>query len=150
MGYGYFYYQYCKLTMWTIWTLPQVNTALKGLAHAKIIKKSVILFWLLNMTIWCKHVHRLELQKYFNLCAAHSSVRLDIETEFPISNYWQPCQKYEIREFYSRIHSYHQTNKAILFVSLNSRQEGRLYAVEQRWPITRGWKLISLHLIVHI
>ena len=24
---------------------------LKGLAHAKIIKKSVILFWLLNMTI---------------------------------------------------------------------------------------------------
>ena len=35
---------------------------LKGLAQAKIIKKSVILFWLLNMTIWCKHVHRLELQ----------------------------------------------------------------------------------------
>ena len=37
---------------------------LKGLAHAKIIKKSVILFWLPNMTIWCKHVHRLELQKF--------------------------------------------------------------------------------------
>ena len=37
---------------------------LKGLAHAKIIKKSVILFWLLNITIWCKHVHRLELQKF--------------------------------------------------------------------------------------
>ena len=37
---------------------------LKGLAQAKIIKKSVILFWLLNMTIWCKHVHRLELQKF--------------------------------------------------------------------------------------
>ena len=34
---------------------------LKGLAHAKIIKKSVILFRVLNMTIWCKHVHRLEL-----------------------------------------------------------------------------------------
>ena len=34
---------------------------LKGLAHAKIIKKSVIFFWLLNITIWCKHVHRLEL-----------------------------------------------------------------------------------------
>ena len=33
----------------------QINTfvdgCLKGLAHAKIIKKSVILFWLLNMTI---------------------------------------------------------------------------------------------------
>ena len=35
---------------------------LKGLAHAKIIIKSVILFRVLNMTIWCKHVHRLELQ----------------------------------------------------------------------------------------
>ena len=35
---------------------------LKGLAQAKIIKKSVILFRVLIMTIWCKHVHRLELQ----------------------------------------------------------------------------------------
>ena len=35
---------------------------LKGLAQAKIIKKSVILFRVLNMTIWYKHVHRLELQ----------------------------------------------------------------------------------------
>ena len=35
---------------------------LKGLAHAKIIRKSVILFRVLNMTIWCKHVLRLELQ----------------------------------------------------------------------------------------
>ena len=34
----------------------------KGLAQAEIIKKSVILFRVLNMTIWCKHVHRLELQ----------------------------------------------------------------------------------------
>ena len=30
------------------------------LAQAKIIQKSVILFWLFNMTIWCK----LELQKF--------------------------------------------------------------------------------------
>ena len=37
---------------------------LKGLAQAKIIKKSVILFWLLYMTIWCKHVHRLELKTF--------------------------------------------------------------------------------------
>ena len=29
----------------------RVNGHLKGLAQAKIIKKSVILFWLLNMTI---------------------------------------------------------------------------------------------------
>ena len=35
---------------------------LKGLAQAKIIKKSVILFRVLNMTILCEHVHRLELQ----------------------------------------------------------------------------------------
>ena len=38
------------------------NNFLKGLAQAKIIKKSVILFRVSNMTIWCKHVHRLELQ----------------------------------------------------------------------------------------
>ena len=35
---------------------------LKGLAQTKIIKKSVILFRALNMTIWRKHAHRLELQ----------------------------------------------------------------------------------------
>ena len=35
------------------------------------------------MTIWCKHVHRLELQKFFNLSVAHSPVRLDIDTKFP-------------------------------------------------------------------
>ena len=39
-----------------------IVTCLKGLAQAKIIKKSVILFRVRNMTIWCKHVHRLELQ----------------------------------------------------------------------------------------
>ena len=38
------------------------SNELKGLAQAKIIKKSMILFRVLNMTIWCKHVHRLELQ----------------------------------------------------------------------------------------
>ena len=61
-----------------------INTyALKGHAQAKIIKKSVILFWLTNMTICYKHVHRLELQKFFNFCAAHLPVRIDIETKFP-------------------------------------------------------------------
>ena len=40
--------------------LTQLN--LKRLNQAKIVKKSVSLFWILNMTIsWCKHVHRLEL-----------------------------------------------------------------------------------------
>ena len=33
---------------------------LKGQSQAKFIKKSVILFWLLNMTILCKHVHTLD------------------------------------------------------------------------------------------
>ena len=37
-------------------------SSLKGLAQAEIIKKSVILFWLLNITIGCKHVHTLDLQ----------------------------------------------------------------------------------------
>ena len=45
-----------------IFELVCLIVSLKGLAHAKIIKKSVILFRVLNMTIWCKHVHRLELQ----------------------------------------------------------------------------------------
>ena len=37
------------------------------------------------MSIWCKH--RLELHKFFNFnfCAAHSPVRLDIETKSPCS-----------------------------------------------------------------
>ena len=36
------------------------------------------------MTIWCEHVHRLELQKFLNFCAAHLPVRLDIETKLLI------------------------------------------------------------------
>ena len=48
-------------------TQPQVVKILIKLKRhnqAKIIKKSVFLFWLINMTIRCKHVHRLELQKF--------------------------------------------------------------------------------------
>ena len=44
-------------------------------------------FFGLSSWPWCKHVHRLELQKFFNFCAAHSPVRLHIETKFLISNY---------------------------------------------------------------
>ena len=48
-------------------------TVLNGLAQAKIIKKSVILFWLTNMTIR-KHVHGLEMQFFFSfLCRAFTS-----------------------------------------------------------------------------
>ena len=46
----------------TVCSLIYIMYLLKGLAQAEIIKKSVILFRVLNMTIWCKHVHRLELQ----------------------------------------------------------------------------------------
>ena len=93
--------QYWIEVAWGFSSYPSIYTyrLLKGQAQAKIIKKSVILFWLLNMTIWCKHDHRLELQFFFIFCAAHSPVRLDIQTKFLISNYWQPCQKLEIREF---------------------------------------------------
>ena len=46
-----------------LFTTGIVLYALKGLAQAKIIKKkSVILFRVLYMSIWCKHVQRLELQ----------------------------------------------------------------------------------------
>ena len=72
--------------------------SLKGLAQAKIRKKSVILFWLLNMTIWCKHVHRLELQKFFNFCAAHSPVRLDIGWFLIIDNH---VKNYKYGDFVS-------------------------------------------------
>ena len=68
---------------------------------SKIIKKSVILFWLLNMTFWCRHVHRLELQKFliFVLRTHQLYIRLDIETEFPYFYFWHGCQKLEIRNF---------------------------------------------------
>ena len=37
------------------------------------------------MTIWCKHVHRLELQKFLNFSAAHSPDRLDnYRDEIPV------------------------------------------------------------------
>ena len=72
---------------------------------AKIIKKSVILFWLLNMTICCKHAHRLELQKFSNLCAAHLPVRLDIETKFPYFLFWTCMSEIRNREFRRYIYS---------------------------------------------
>ena len=88
---------------WNNWKIILVidpeHRYLKGLAQAKIIKKSVILFWLLYMTIWCEHVHRLELQKFFIFFATHLPVRLAIETKFLIFNFGQPCQKLEIRKF---------------------------------------------------
>ena len=49
-----------------MYQVTKITIQLKGLAQAKIIKKSVILFRVLNMTIWCKHVHRLELQIFIS------------------------------------------------------------------------------------
>ena len=59
------------------------NVDLKRHNQAKIIKKSVILFWLLNMTIRCKHVHRLELRNFFIFCVAHLPVERDINSNVP-------------------------------------------------------------------
>ena len=42
-------------------------SVLKRHNRAKIIKKSLILFWLLNMSIIFEHVHRLELRKSVKL-----------------------------------------------------------------------------------
>ena len=68
-------------------------SSLKGLNQAKIITKSVILFWLLNMTIWCKHAHRLEMQKSLHFSASHLPVRLDMETKFPYFLFWTCMSK---------------------------------------------------------
>ena len=46
------------------------------------------------MTIWCKNVHKLELQKFFLIfCAAQLPVKRDIETKFHIyiSNFGHAC-----------------------------------------------------------
>ena len=78
--------------------LPVVN-GLKRLNQAKIIKKSVILFWLVNMAIWCKHVHRLELQKFCNFCAAHLPVKRDIETKSLYFLFWTCVSEIRNLEF---------------------------------------------------
>ena len=51
------------------------------------------------MTIWRKHVHRLELQKFFNFCAAHLPVKRGMETKFPYFLFWT-CMS-EIGKFVS-------------------------------------------------
>ena len=86
------------LTFW--WLDYHLARALKGLTQAKIIKKSVILFWLLSMNLWCKHVHRLELQKFLNFSAAYSPVRLDIETKFPYFLFLTWLSKIRNQKFY--------------------------------------------------
>ena len=87
----YFYVIYCnnsKIKTWYIWRHINVylllfmymlhwpspvdvacdirvaNSYLKRLGQAKIFN-SVILFWLLNMTILCEHVHRLNCKTFF-------------------------------------------------------------------------------------
>ena len=36
------------------------------------------------MTIWCKYIHRLELQEFKKKFAAHSPVGLDYRDEIPV------------------------------------------------------------------
>ena len=78
--------------------------ALKRLNRAKIVKKSLILFWLLNMTILCKHVHGITVT-FFNFCATHLPVRLDIETKFPYFLFWTAKIKSPIFYDFSLIES---------------------------------------------
>ena len=59
------------------------HTEIKRINQAEIIKKSVILFWLLNMTMICKQVNRLEMPRFSNFCVAHLPVKRDIETKLP-------------------------------------------------------------------
>ena len=64
---------------------------LKRHNQAKIIKKSLILFWfLINMSIICEHVHGLELRRFLKLCVAHLPVRREIRTKF---NFGHVCPK---------------------------------------------------------
>ena len=79
--------------------LSQHSFALKPHTQANIIKTSVILFWLPDMTIWCKHVHRLELREFSNFCAAHLPVRLDIETNFRYFLFLKWLSKIRNQEF---------------------------------------------------
>ena len=57
-----------------------IASKLKGLAQDKIIKKSVILFWLLNMTICCKHV--VAISSLTDECAAQK-----LKNTFPVLVY---------------------------------------------------------------
>ena len=52
---------------WITQCVLNLNQLKNIMSRSKIIKKSVILFQLNNMTIGCKHVHRLELQKFLQL-----------------------------------------------------------------------------------
>ena len=35
------------------------------------------------MSVWCKHVHELELWKFLNFCVEHLPVKRDMKTKFP-------------------------------------------------------------------
>ena len=67
---------------------PRSNNKLKRHNQAKIIKKSVFLFSLLNMAIRCENVHRVELRKFFYFCVAHLPVKRDIKTGLPYFLLW--------------------------------------------------------------
>ena len=73
---SYFTWESTCMIPWASWSYHILflnASGLNGLAQAKIIKKPVILFWLIDMTIWCRP-NRLELQEFFNFCAAHLPV----------------------------------------------------------------------------
>ena len=66
-------------SVWGFW----IHLNLKRHHRAMIIKKSVLLSCLRDMSILCQHVHRLELHTFFEkLCVAHLPVEREIRTAF--------------------------------------------------------------------
>ena len=63
--------------------------AVKGLTPRAHIdhKKTIFLFRLLDMSLICQHVHRLEL-RFFQFCVAHLPVKREIKTKF---NFGHAC-----------------------------------------------------------
>ena len=90
-------------------TPPQPSTESPTMTFRKYISdqylkrhnqaKIIFLFWFPNMTVSCKHVHRLELQMFFYFCVAHLPVKRDIKTKFPYFLFYTCMSEIRNREF---------------------------------------------------
>ena len=61
---------------------PRFARLLKATHQAKIITKSELVFWFLNLAKGCEHVHRLELRKFLKFCVVHLPVKSEKKTKF--------------------------------------------------------------------
>ena len=78
------------------------SVILKRHNQVRIIKKSAFLFWLLRMTIWCKHVQRLDLRIFLIFCAAHLQVNRQF-LYFLSRIYMSKIKNCQFRLFISRV-----------------------------------------------